>query len=173
MKNPPASVILIGMPGAGKSTIGVLIAKVLGLGFVDSDLSIQTRESRTLQQIVDRDGHLTLRHIEEEVLLDLDCDGNVVSTGGSAVYSEPAMLHLSRCGPVIYLDVPLDELRRRIRDYDSRGIARRHDQTFEELFEERTLLYRRHADITIACHGMNPQDVVETLLEALGNWENA
>jgi len=173
MKNPPSSVILIGMPGAGKSTIGVLIAKVLGLGFTDSDLSIQTREGRTLQQIVDRDGHLRLRHIEEEVLLDLDCDGQVVSTGGSAVYSEAAMLHLRRCGVVVYLDVPIAELHRRIHDFDSRGIAMRHDQSFEELFEERTVLYRKHSDITIDCRDMTPQHVVEALIEALAAWEEA
>lgn len=167
IENLPTSVILIGMPGAGKSTIGVLIAKALGLGFVDSDLSIQIREGRTLQQIVDRDGHLALRRCEEEVLLDLDCDGQVVATGGSAVYSEAAMRHLRRCGPTVYLDVPLDELLRRIHDFDTRGIARREDQSFEELFGERSRLYRNHADITLDCDGLIPQAVVDALLAAL------
>jgi len=169
----PASVILIGMPGAGKSTIGVLLAKEIGLGFVDTDLSIQIREGHTLQEIVDRDGHLVLRRIEEEVLLDLDCDGQVVSTGGSAVYSAPAMRHLRNCGPTVYLDVPLDELRRRIHNFDSRGIARRKNQTIEELFEERTRLYREHADITIDCDGGTPQHVVEAVMAALTAWGRA
>ena len=161
------SVILIGMPGAGKSTIGVLLAKELGLGFVDTDLLIQTREESTLQQILDRSDYLNLRRIEEEVLLALDCHGLVVATGGSAVYSEASMAHLRGCGPIVYLDVPVDVLRRRIHDYDRRGIARRPEQSFAELFVERTALYRRHADVTVTCTDHPPGAVVDDIVRAL------
>jgi shikimate kinase len=166
--SPPAapSVILIGMPGAGKSTIGVLLAKELGLGFVDTDLLIQIREGVTLQQILDRSDYLNLRHIEEEVLLELDCHG-LVATGGSAVYSEVSMEHLRGCGPIVYLDVPVDVLRRRIHDYDRRGIARRPDQSFADLFAERTALYRRHADVTVTCTDHLPGAVVDDIVRAL------
>ncbi len=161
------SVILIGMPGAGKSTIGVLLAKELGLGFLDTDLSIQTREGRTLQSILDGSDYLELRRIEEEVLLATDCHGLVVATGGSAVYSEAAMARLRACGPVVYLDVPVDVLRRRIHNYDTRGIARRPDQSFAELFEERTALYRKHADLTVTCIDHLPGEVVDDIVTAL------
>jgi shikimate kinase len=161
------SVVLIGMPGAGKSTIGVLLAKELGLGFVDTDLLIQTREGRTLQEILDGSDYLNLRRIEEEVMLAHDFHGEVVATGGSAVYSEAGMDHLSECGPVVYLDVPLEVLRRRIHNYDTRGIARRPDQSFAELFEERTALYRRHADVTVTCTDHLPGEVVDDIVAAL------
>jgi len=161
------SVILIGMPGAGKSTIGVLLAKELGLGFLDTDLSIQLREGRTLQEILDGSDYLELRRIEQEVLLATDCHNLVVATGGSAVYSEPAMTHLRACGPVVFLDVPVEVLRRRIHNYDSRGIARRPDQSFADLFAERTALYRRHADVTVTCVDHLPGEVVDDIIAAL------
>jgi len=161
------SVILIGMPGAGKSTIGVLLAKELGLGFVDTDLLIQLREGRTLQAILDGSDYLNLRRIEEEVLLELDCRGLVVATGGSAVYSDASMRHLKACGVAIYLDVPLEQLRRRIHNYDSRGIARRPEQSFAELFTERSALYRRYADLTHVCTDHTPGELVEELLADL------
>lgn len=161
------SVILIGMPGAGKSTIGVLLAKELGLGFLDTDLSIQLREGKTLQSILDESDYLNLRRIEEEVLLATDCHGLVVATGGSAVYSEKAMAHLKACGPVVYLDVPVEVLRRRIHNYDSRGIARRPEQSFAELFDERTALYRRYADLTLRCIDHLPGEVVDDIASAL------
>ena len=161
------SVVLIGMPGAGKSTVGVLLAKELGLGFVDTDLLIQLREGRTLQDILDASDYLNLRRIEEEVLLETDCRDEVIATGGSVVYSEAGMAHLKRCGPAVYLDVPLDELRQRIHNYETRGIARRPDQSFAELFAERTALYRRHADLVVPCAGLGPGEVVEAVLAAL------
>ncbi|MDX1594911.1 MAG: shikimate kinase [Gammaproteobacteria bacterium] len=161
------SVILIGMPGAGKSTIGVLLAKELGLGFLDTDLAIQLREGRTLQEILDGSDYLDLRRIEEEVLLETDCHGQVIATGGSAVYSEAGMAHLKACGPTVFLDVPLDVLRRRIHNYEHRGIARRPGQSFASLFEERTVLYRRYADLTVTCTDHLPGEVVDDIVAAL------
>lgn len=160
-------ITLVGMPGAGKSTVGVLLSKRLGLDFVDTDLSIQVREGRILQDIVDAQGYLKLREIEESVLLSLDARGRVVATGGSAVYSERAIRHLAAQSVIVYLDVPLEELRRRIRDYDTRGIARRPDQNLDDLFRERTLLYRQYADLRIRCEGLAPEQVVDAIVAAL------
>ena len=131
------SVILVGMPGAGKSTLGVMLAKNLAKEFVDTDLLIQTRAGKCLQTLLDDEGYLALRQLEEEVLIDCDFSNHVVATGGSAVYSAAGMVSLRTSGLVVFLDVPLAELRRRIHDYDTRGIARRPGQSFESLFSER------------------------------------
>ena len=160
-------ITLIGMPGAGKSTVGVLLSKRLALDFVDSDLAIQVREGRTLQQILDSGGHLRLREIEADVLLGIDPHGRVVATGGSAVYSEAAMHHLAAGSTVVWLDVALAELRRRITDYDTRGIARRPGQGFDELFAERTRLYRRYAEVRIDCAGLGQEQLLERIVAAL------
>ncbi len=155
------SVVLIGMPGAGKSTVGVLLAKALGFDFIDTDLLIQLREHRTLQEILDSDGYQHLRAIEAEVLLALEPDGMVIATGGSAVYSERAMRHLKAHGPAVFLDVPLDVLRRRVGDLGCRGIAGPPGSTFESLAAERIPLYRRYADIVVDADLPNADAVVE------------
>lgn len=144
-------IVLIGMPGAGKSTLGVQLAKETARDFVDTDVAIQLREKKTLQAIIVESGYLKLRDIEEQVLLDLNVSHHVIATGGSAVYSERGMAKLKTLGPVIFLDVKLDELRRRINNYDDRGIARRANQSFEDLYNERVALYNKYADIVIDC----------------------
>jgi shikimate kinase len=161
------AVVLIGMPGAGKSTIGILLAKELGLDFIDTDVSIQVREGRTLQNITDQQGYLALRSIEEQVLLAEDISGKVVSTGGSAVYSEAGMAHLKQDATVVFLDVPLAELEQRISNFSTRGIARRPDQSFEDLFEERSVLYKRYADIRIDCSTLHIEEVLQKTCSAL------
>ena len=161
------NLVFIGMPGSGKSTVGVLVAKRLGLGFVDTDLLIQQQAGRTLQEIVDQDGHLALRRIEEQVLLALAVEGQVISTGGSAVYSEAAMTHLRQNGTVVFLDIPLEEVRRRIGNYSLRGISRRPDQSLEALFEERFALYTRYADLTIKGQGLNQEQVCQAVIDGL------
>ena len=166
------SVILIGMPGAGKSTLGILLAKELGLDFLDTDVAIQVKEQQALQDILESRGYLELRAVEEAVLLETDCHQKVIATGGSAVYSEKGMDYLKSCGPVVYLEVPLDELRRRIHNYETRGIARRPDQSFAELFEERAALYRKYADITVTCDDHGPGEVIAQVLAALNNLSN-
>jgi shikimate kinase len=145
----PATISLIGMPGAGKSTVGVLLAKLTGLKFTDTDLDIQVRERATLEEILRREGHLRLRAVEEEVLLDIPLTNAVISTGGSVVYSEPVMTRLHHAGPVIYLQADLATLEQRIAAAPLRGIARADNQSFADVFAERTPLYRRHADIII------------------------
>lgn len=168
MNNEKHSVILIGMPGVGKSTLGVLLAKELGLEFVDTDLYIQTQEAKTLQEIMDERGYLALREVESLVLQGLNFSSpKVVATGGSAVYSPEGMAHLSNYGVVVYLSLTLDALRGRIHNYESRGIARAPDQSFESLMAERTSLYRQYADIEIDCQGQAPQQSLNAIIEHL------
>ncbi len=162
------SLILIGMPGAGKSTLGVLLAKEVGKDFVDTDVAIQVREGKTLQEIVDQDGYLALRRIEEAVLLESYFPNHVVATGGSVVYCEKGMAHIKKFGPVVFLDVSVEELKSRIHNYESRGIARRPEQSFAELFQERQKLYRHYGDIIVDCNGKRMEQIIEKILEALG-----
>lgn len=161
------NLVFIGMPGSGKSTVGVLVAKRLGLGFVDTDLLIQQEAGRTLQEIVDRDGYQALRKIEEQVLLNLTVENHVISTGGSAVYSDAAMRHLKPSGTVVFLDIPLDVVIERIGDYSLRGISRRPDQSLAELFDERFALYSRYADVTLKGAGLTHDEVCEAVLSAV------
>ena len=165
---PHDTISLIGMPGAGKSTVGVLLAKALGYGFVDSDIVIQTRHGATLQEILDRHGHLHLRRLEEEVLLDLPLERQLLATGGSAVYSEAGMKRLKAAGPVAFIDVPLDVLTGRVDNEDSRGIARAPGQSFGDVFRERQPLYRRYADIRIDDRGQPAETVARKLAKRLG-----
>lgn len=158
------SIILIGMPGAGKSTVGVLLAKALGMDFVDTDIEIQKHAGKTLQTILDDSGYLALRKIEEQVLLNLDANNKVISTGGSAVYSEPAMAYLKTHGMVVFLQIPPSEVRRRVRNFDTRGIARAPQQSLEALFAERDELYRKYAAYTVRCRGKRPESIVDIIV---------
>jgi shikimate kinase len=154
-----SNLILIGMPGAGKSTVGILLAKRLAMDFVDTDILIQLQENCSLQSIVDNDGYKVLRRIEEEVILSFEASHHVIATGGSAVYSAKAMEHLRAGGRIIFLNVSLVTLRARVQDYETRGLAKPSDQTLEELFTERLKLYRRFADISIDCNFLNHEEV--------------
>ena len=162
-----SNLVLIGMPGSGKSTVGVLLAKRLRLGFTDTDLIIQQETGRTLQAIVDLDGYQTLRQIEARVLQGLDVQGHVISTGGSAVYSKAAMAHLARRGILVFLDIPLDEVLQRIGDFSLRGISRHPGQSLEDLFEERLALYRRYGQVTVSASGRTPEQVCEAVIDEL------
>lgn len=161
------NLILIGMPGSGKSTVGVLLAKRTARAFVDTDLLIQTAVGRPLQEIVDSEGYAALRRIEEEVLLGIECRNHVIATGGSAVYSDKAMRYLKTGGRVVFLDVDLVRLQERVGDFSQRGLAKRPDQTFEELFDERGALYRRYADITVQGSGLDQDEVCEEIAAAV------
>ena len=155
------------MPGAGKSTIGILLAKELGLDFIDTDISIQVRWGKTLQQITDESGYMVLRDYEEQVLLSENIDHKVVATGGSAVYSDAGMARLKASATVIFLDVSLPALQQRVTNFDTRGIARRPEQSFEDLFAERSLLYQRYADIRIDCSNLGVNEALQAVLETL------
>jgi shikimate kinase len=165
MTQTHSSLVLIGMPGAGKSTVGVILAKKTTRDFVDTDLLIQTSQGRSLQDIVDTDGYAVLRKIEEDILLGLSIKNHVIATGGSAVYSDRAMTHLKSEGVLIFLDVDLATLMLRVRDFSTRGLARRPDQSFASLFDERLVLYTKHADIAIKCDGITQEQVCERIIE--------
>lgn len=167
MTEAQKSIVLIGMPGAGKSTIGILLAKELGLDFIDTDISIQVRWGKTLQQITDESGYMVLRDYEEQVLLSENIDHKVVATGGSAVYSDAGMARLKASATVIFLDVSLPALQQRVTNFDTRGIARRPEQSFEDLFAERSLLYQRYADIRIDCSNLGVSEALQAVLETL------
>jgi shikimate kinase len=167
MSAPRSNIVLIGMPGSGKSTVGVILAKHTGRGFVDTDVMLQASTGRSLQHIVDRDGYLALRRLEEEVLLGLTLRNHVIATGGSAVYSEAAMERLRAGGVVVFLDCDLPTLGSRVRDFGTRGLAKRPDQTFSQLFDERRPLYQQYAEITISCGGLNHEEVSTRIIDEL------
>jgi len=165
--SPRTNIVLIGMPGSGKSTVGVILAKRTSRDFVDTDVLIQTTERRSLQTILDAEGHMRLRAIEERVLLGLDLANHVIATGGSAAYSAAAMAHLKTSGVIVFLDVDIETLLRRVDDFDTRGIAKAPGQTFAELFEERGRLYREHAEITVPCSRMTQEEVCAAIVDAM------
>ena len=160
------NVVLIGMPGCGKSTIGVLLAKNLAYSFMDSDLLIQEQEGRKLQEILDTDGIEYFEALENRVNAGIEAERTVIATGGSAVYGKEAMEHLRTIGTVVYLKIPYDELNRRIDNFETRGIVLKDGQTFNDLYLERSPLYDRYAHITVEPNG-EAWETVETLTEAL------
>jgi shikimate kinase len=162
-----SNIILIGMPGSGKSTVGVILAKLLSLSFLDTDVLIQAQQGRSLQDIVDKDGYLVLRAIEEKALLALACHNHVIATGGSAVYSDVAMKRLKSDGIAVFLNVDLPTLKARVHDYDTRGLAKRPNQSVDDLFTERFALYRKYADITIDCVGLTHEEVCARTIREL------
>ncbi len=161
------NLILIGMPGSGKSTVGVILAKAMTRPYLDSDILIQLRENRSLQDIVDSDGFMVLRDIEEQTLLDINCENHVIATGGSAAYSSKAMEHLKKNGIVIFLDASLDTLKARIHNYETRGLAKRPEQSFADLFRERFELYTRYADIIIDSNSRTQDQVCDDIYDQL------
>jgi shikimate kinase len=164
-----SNIILVGMPGCGKSTVGVILAKAMSCNFLDTDLLIQSSLHRSLQDIVDRDGHLALRRFEEDGLLSLNVENHVVATGGSAVYSERAMAHLTSIGTVVFLDVDLASLQQRIHNFGTRGLAKRPEQSLADLFAEREALYRNAAEITVNCSGLTQEDVCSRIINETRN----
>lgn len=158
------NVIMIGMPAAGKSTIGVLLAKRLGLAFTDTDIAIQIKERQSLHLIIVERGTAAFRKLEEAAILSLDLYGHVIATGGSVVYSEPAMTFLSKNGRIVFLDVPVEDLMQRLGDVDARGVVRAPGQTVTDLYNERLPLYRKWADITINCREKSMETIVKGIL---------
>ncbi len=160
MKN----IVLIGMPAVWKSTIVVLLAKTLGFSFIDTDLIIQQDTSRLLQDIIDSDGLDAFCIAEERAICSVSAEGGaVIATGGSAVYSREAMLHLKKHGVVYYLSIPTEELNARLKNIKTRGIAKRPEDTIEDVFKRRMELYNEYADITVDCHGKIAEDTVEEI----------
>ena len=158
-----SNLTLIGMPGAGKSTIGIILAKVLSFGFIDTDILIQINQQKSLQQIIDESDHLNLRKIEEEEILKINITNQIIATGGSAVYSEKAMSYLKNISTIIFLKVGYEEITRRIHNFNTRGIARAKDQTFRDLYNERQVLYNRYAELTIDCNALDQEEIAEQI----------
>ncbi|MHC1745478.1 MAG: shikimate kinase [Syntrophobacteraceae bacterium] len=167
MSHSRSNIVLIGMPGSGKSAIGLMLAKMASMDFVDTDSLIRMSEGRSLQDIVDTNGHMALREIEERVLLGVSHRRHVIATGGSAVYSQRGMEHLRRTGAIVFLHVSLETLKSRIEDYETRGLAKAPGQTLEDLFQERAELYNRYADLTIECAGLDEEAICRTIIEEL------
>jgi shikimate kinase len=155
------------MPAAGKSTIGVLLAKRLRMAFLDTDILIQSGEGAYLQEIISRQGIDGFRQIEERYLLGVAQGAGVVATGGSAVYSPKAMAHLKSLGPAIYLEIGLEPLKARLDNLSERGVLILPGQTIDMLYEERRPLYERYADIRIDTTGGTPEQVVASIVTIL------
>ncbi len=160
-----SSITLIGMPGAGKTVIGKLLATHLNLTFVDTDHLIEARYKTPLQSILDEKGYLALRQIEEQEILSIAPNNEVIATGGSAVYSEKAMNFLKQVSTLVFLDIDLATVRKRIHNFDQRGIARAPDQSIEMIFDERHTLYKKYADLQVSSAGNSPKKIANNIIE--------
>lgn len=157
------NIILIGMPGAGKSTVGVVLAKKLGYAFVDADLVIQNREGKLLHELIAEHGVEDFWKLEESVGESMEAHRTVIATGGSAVYGPKAMTHYKQIGTVIYLSLPLPQIKERLGDLDERGVTLREGQDLDGLYEERVPLYEKYADDTVDCAGLSIREIVEKI----------
>jgi len=160
MKN---NVVLIGMPGAGKSTVGVVLAKSMGYSFMDSDLVIQEKEGRLLHTIIEESGLEGFEEIENKINARIVTVNTVIATGGSVVYGKEAMEHLKEIGTVVYLKLPYEEIEHRLGDLNQRGVAIKPGQTLKSLYEERVTLYEKYADITVDCENMQIREIVKVI----------
>ncbi|MGF6376040.1 shikimate kinase [Clostridiales Family XIII bacterium PM5-7] len=161
------NIILIGMPSCGKSTIGVVLAKTMNKGFVDTDILIQQTEGKTLQEIINQKGNAYFHQTEERVLLGFDEENCVVATGGSAVYFDAAMEKFKEKGKVVYLQVSLETVLERLNNITTRGVTLEKGQTLGDLYHQRVPLYEHHADLTIPGDGLTVEEVVERIVVAL------
>jgi shikimate kinase len=157
------NISLIGMPGAGKSTVGVVLAKQMGMQFIDTDILIQIREQATLEQILQQQGYLALRAIEGQIIQQLDVQNSVIATGGSAVYNQGAMQNLQRLGKVVYLRVSPQQLSERLGDFAQRGIAAATTTSLAQLLEERTPLYEQYAQYALNSEHWTIEQVAEKI----------
>lgn len=164
---PQQNLILIGMSGAGKSTLGVLLAKALGKQFVDTDLLVQQKAGKLLQEILDTEGVDRFLEIEEQVLSSLDLTHAVISTGGSAVYSDKAMRHLKAGGVAVHLHVDFPALTKRLHNLSTRGIVFKGQSDLRGVYEDRLRLYRAYADLTVDCTRNTVDESVDQILHAL------
>ncbi len=161
------NIILIGMPACGKSTAGVILAKRLGMGFIDADLVIQAQNGMLLQEIIDEKGEDAFFKAEQAALTSIQCDRCVIATGGSAVYSERGMEHLKQNGVLVYINLSIDEIERRLTNLSVRGVVGAADKSLAELYKERTPLYEKYADITIDADGLSTEDVIVAISKAV------
>lgn len=161
------NIVLVGMSGAGKSTLGVILAKRLGYEFVDTDILIQQKYNKLLQEIIDTEGNEAFSQKEEKVVSEIDFQRTVISTGGSVVYFEKAMQNLKRQGIIVYLAVSFEEIMRRIGSPENRGILIPQGQTLEDVWREREPLYRKYADIVLEVEREETETTVNRLKDVL------
>ena len=152
------NVVLIGMPGCGKSTVGVVLAKMLGFRFLDSDLVIQESEGRLLSEIIEKDGIDAFNEVENRVNASINATRSVIATGGSVVYGRDAMRHLGEIGVIVYIRLPYNVIRRRLGNLAKRGVSIRKGQTLRQLYDERVPLYEKYADIIVDERGKGISD---------------
>jgi len=157
------NIVLIGMPGAGKSTVGVLLAKRLGYNFIDTDLLLQSEQQCRLQQLIARVGLESFKELEADVLCRLATTRSVIATGGSAVYSAQAMAHLGQLGQRVFIDIPLEDLLARVNDMDTRGLVIGPGESYQQLYLERQPLYKKYAEVTIPGGGMTVEQVAAAI----------
>ncbi|QOX65361.1 shikimate kinase [Anoxybacterium hadale] len=163
MKN----IVLIGMPGCGKSTVGVILAKIMGFHFIDADLLIQEREGKLLTEILEDDGPEAFNQIENEVNLQIGGSNTVVATGGSVVYGKEAMEHYRETAIVVYLQLPFDEIECRLGDITERGISMKEGQTLRTIYEERIPLYEQYGHLKIDTLGLDIKDAAQKIKETV------
>ncbi|MDD6684969.1 MAG: shikimate kinase [Lachnospiraceae bacterium] len=161
------NIILTGMPGVGKSTVGVILAKEIGYRFLDSDLLIQEREKRLLKEIIAEEGIDGFLKIENQVNASIDAEKTVIATGGSAVYGSEAMRHFKETGRVIYLHLEYDQLKKRLGDLKDRGVVLREGQTLLDIYKEREILYRQYADLVLDETGRDLENTLAELIRQL------
>ncbi len=162
-----SNISLIGMPGVGKSTIGVLLAKALSWSFIDTDLFIQVLEQRNVREIIQTEGIERFAQIEQRCVVALDRREHVIATGGSVVYGLAAMEHLKMLGSVVHLDLPFPPLERRLSNLNGRGVVIPPGQTLYGLFQQRQPMYQEYADVTIECIGRSHEQIVDEITERL------
>ena len=160
MSELKTNIVLIGMPACGKSTIGVQLAKWLSMGFMDTDLLVQARAGISMQAFQDANGMDAYQTLECDTVKSVVCDNCVIATGGSAIYCDGAMSYLKSLAKIIFLDVPLEEIKRRIGDTSQRGVVIKPGMTLDDLYAERRPLYLKHADVIIDCSGKNQNDLL-------------
>ena len=163
---PKSNIVLIGMPGVGKSTIGVILAKVLGYQFIDTDLVIQKEEGKLLKDIIAKVGPEGFIEVENRINASIEAENSIIATGGSVIYGRKAMGHLSTIGTIIYLSLPFEELEKRLSDIKGRGVVLKEGQTLKDLYYERTPLYEKYADIVIDEKGLNVEETIDKILNS-------
>lgn len=169
MKKKKSNIVLIGMPGAGKSTVGVVLAKAMGLEFVDSDLIIQKREKRLLQEIINEEGIDGFVEIENEVNASIDIEDSVIATGGSVVYGKEAMEHLREIATVVYIKLSYETIKMRLGNLQQRGVVLKESQTLKDLYDERCPLYEKYAHIIIDAEDTNVQETMYKIKNVVRN----
>ncbi|UCC22947.1 MAG: shikimate kinase [Planctomycetota bacterium] len=162
-----SNIILIGMCGVGKSTVGVLLAKELGCRFIDTDVFVQVLENKALQQMIDEVGIGAFCKIEEKHVLSIDVNNAVIATGGSVVYSEKAMSHLRTGGVIVHLDLGFEEIEKRVKNLYTRGVVMEKGETLRSLCRKRQPLYRKYAQLTVDCSSKTQEDIVSEITERL------